>query len=366
MTVYRHHSHVLVAGAVLLAALAGDNTTEAQQTGADTPAHGSINTAEIISQTVSAIPNCLSWRIEGICVWLNCGITGCSIRESLRVGHYNPDLVVCAYNHLAHNPWDEIRNTLGLTQEEAAATALGVAPIPGAGTALPDTGVGDGHHHRGETGRDHDRNIRYKEADVIGHPLASLMDFVGEAVEFLCPSETEMLYPYYQSALDAVQWRYNLIEMAYPEAFTPGLREIGNWPVNTWGAVYPRGGFTTQSEDPKAGAIVAQRAGDIVTRTGQPRVYTPVEGSVSGYRVWTDPLREGDADTGQWQMHYPRSSGSCEVFGEDDRYAALAGWADDMRAASDVDQDYAWTLWRRYSCCQRRGSYITTIPLPSD
>ena len=43
--------------------------------------------------------------------------------------------------------------------------------------------------------------------------------------------------------------------------------------MQTWGGVYPRTGWTTQAEEPKAAAINAQRAGDIVTRAGQPHVY---------------------------------------------------------------------------------------------
>ncbi len=40
-----------------------------------------------------------------------------------------------------------------------------------------------------------------------------------------------------------------------------------------WGNVYPRQGFLVQPDDFKAAAVMAQRAGDVITRNGQPHVY---------------------------------------------------------------------------------------------
>src|SRR3546814_19867150 len=73
--------------------------------------------------------------------------------------------------------------------------------------------------------------------------------------------------PYLLSPLDMLAWRYNVPEMVYPEALIPGRREVGaRTTMNLWGNVYPRGGFLHQTDDFKAGAVVAQRAGDVVTR----------------------------------------------------------------------------------------------------
>ena len=70
----------------------------------------------------------------------------------------------------------------------------------------------------------------------------------------------------------------------------------------------------------------AQRAGDIVTRTAQPRVYVLVTASSpSSQRVRSPgPLREKDRRTGTWQMIVPRTETSCDVFGTND-LASLAG-----------------------------------------
>src|SRR3546814_18878842 len=76
--------------------------------------------------------------------------------------------------------------------------------------------------------------------------------------------------PYLLSTLDTLAWRYNVPEMAYPEALIPGMREVGaRTTMNLWGHVYPRGGFLHQTADHKTGAVLAQRAGDVVKPRGQ-------------------------------------------------------------------------------------------------
>ena len=171
----------------------------------------------------------------------------------------------------------------------------------------------------------------------------------------LCQSQTTSFVPYFQSGLDALSWRQEVPEIFYPASFIPGLREIGTWPLQTWGGVYPRTGWTTQAEEPKAAAINAQRAGDIVTRTAQPHVYVPVTGSSSsGQKVWPPgPLLEKDRRTGTWQMMVPLSESSCNVFGTND-LASLTGWGG---GRVDDAGDYVWNLWRPYKCCERKGQF---------
>lgn len=150
--------------------------------------------------------------------------------------------------------------------------------------------------------------------------------------------------PYLLSTLDTVAWRYNVPEAVFPEALVPGMREIGaRTTMNLWGNVYPRGGLLHQSDDHKAAAVVAQRAGDIVTRRGQLHVYQPLlANSQPGY--WpAGALLEGRGSTGKWQELAPQLSTSCEVF-PSNRF---------LRQAQRGD--YAWALWRPYSCCKRRG-----------
>ena len=164
------------------------------------------------------------------------------------------------------------------------------------------------------------------------------------------------MVPYFQSALDALSWRQEVPEIFYPASLVPGLREIGTWPLQTWGGVHPRTGWTTQAEEPKAAAINAQRAGDIITRPAQPHVYLPVvETPSSSLKIWSPgPLIEKDPGTGVWQMLLPEAEGSCDVFGLDDR-ASLTGWGG---GKVDPEGDYVWNLWRPYQCCTRRGQFF--------
>ena len=308
---------------------------------------GAVTTPGIVAKTTAAALSCMRWMPIGMCFWLRCSWTGCRVRTSIKIGHYNPDLVVSSYNELGGNPWVEIRATLGLAQKAAATGLLGAllpVPIDSAGNRTEGT-AGN---------RDH-KNMVFRETDAIGHPLSSLSGLVA-GVGLLCQSQTTAFFPYFQSGLDALSWRQEVPEIFYPASFILGLRELGTWPLQTWGGVYPRTGWTTQAEEPKAAAINAQRAGDIVTRAGQPHVYVPVTGS-SGFRqkVWPPgPLVEKDRRTGTWQMMVPRTETSCNVFGTND-LASLTGWGG---GRVDGAGDYAWNLWRPYKCCSRSGQWF--------
>jgi integrating conjugative element protein (TIGR03756 family) len=307
---------------------------------------GSINTATITSKTAAASLSCIRWRPIGVCFWLRCSLKGCKIKTSPKVGHYNPDLVVSVYNELGGNPWTEMALSLGTAQKATAGTLL---------TALLGvTADSAGNRTEGSRNREH-RNMVYREADAIGHPVATLSQ-IAHISGLICPSQTTSFMPYFQSALDALSWRTEIPETLYPASILPGMREIGSWPLQSWGGVYPRTGWSTQAEEPKAAAIVAQRAGDIVTRTGQAHVYVPVSGrpSFSG-KVWPPgPLYETDDRTGDWQMLTPNTETSCNAFGAND-LATIAGWG-----GGKVDRggDYAWNLWRPYKCCRRRGQWF--------
>lgn len=277
-----------------------------------------LNTSTIVSSALST--DCLEYRVVGICYWLRCTLFGCSVRTSIKVRHYVPDAVVSSYSNTGENPWLEVR---AMSMPNPTARAGG----------------------DGTTNLDNENNLsRFKNADVIGHPAGSAFSQFASASGYTCEGAGTAFMPYLLSTLDTLAWRYNIPEMAYPEALIPGLREVGNrTSLDLWGNVYPRGGFLHQTDDYKSGAVVAQRAGDIVTRRGQSHVYQPVLASArDGY--WpAGALLESDASTGKWQELTPTLSTACAVFPHSrTRVQALQG-------------DYAWALWRPYSCCQRRG-----------
>jgi integrating conjugative element protein (TIGR03756 family) len=277
-----------------------------------------IDTVTILSSVLS--PDCLAYRVAGLCFWLQCSIVGCSLQTSVRVQHYVPDAVVSSYSNTGENPWAEMR--------------LLSPPNPTAEAG------GDG-----TTNEDHENNLaKFKNADVIGHPAGLVFNEFASQLGLTCTGAGRPFIPYLLSTLDTVAWRYNIPELVYPEALIPGQREIGRrTDLTLWGNVYPRGGFLHHVDDYKAAAVVAQRAGDIVTRRGQPHVYRAlVENDADGY--WpAGELLESDETTGKWQELTPTLSSTCAVFPNDDPHVQA------------VQGDYAWALWRPYSCCERRG-----------
>lgn len=213
-----------------------------------------LTTPAIIASVASL--QCLEYRIVGICYWLLCTPFGCTVRTSPKVRHFIPELVVSSYSNTGSNPWGEM-------------SALSV-PTP--------LSQGGGNLITPSSQRD---NLpRFKNVDGIGHPGGAALTALAQSFGFgyACPSGAVPLAPYYLSTLDPLAWRHAIPESVYPQALTPGMREIGSQAFgNIWGSVYPRQGFLVQPDDFKAAAVMAQRASDFITRVGQPHVYLPLQ-----------------------------------------------------------------------------------------
>jgi len=277
-----------------------------------------LDTSTITSSTLS--PDCLEYRVVGICFWLFCTNFGCSVETSVKVRHYVPDAVVSSYSNTGANPWVDVQS---MSQPNATAQAGG----------------------DGTTNHDNENNLaKFKNGDVIGHPGGYVFSQFTSSFGYSCEGAGTAFMPYLLSTLDTLAWRYNIPEMVYPEALIPGEREIGTrTDRNLWGNVYPRGGFLHQNDDYMTGAVVAQRAGDIVTRSGQIHVYQPLLADAEDGYWPAGELVETDAQTGKWQELTPTLSRTCAVFPHtNSRIQAQQG-------------DYAWALWRPYSCCEREG-----------
>lgn len=284
-----------------------------------------LDTSTIVASTLSV--DCLEYRVAGICFWLRCTLFGCSVESSIKVQHYIPDAVVSTYSNTGENPWEEVQD---FSQANSTAQAGG----------------------DGTTNESHENNLaKFKNADVIGHPGGWAFGPFASASGYTCEGAGAAFMPYLISNLDSVAWRYTIPESVYPESLVLGRREIGTrMGLDLWGNVYPRGGFLHQTDDYKAAAVVAQRAGDIVTRNGQIHVYQPLlANSHDGY--WpAGALVETDASTGKWQELTPTLSNSCAVFPHT------------HRRIQAHQGDYAWTLWRPYSCCEREGQiFLSSI-----
>ncbi|BCZ51122.1 integrating conjugative element protein [Enterobacter cloacae] len=281
-----------------------------------------ITTPEIAVSALS--PECVHYQIVGVCYWLFCSPFGCSVRTSVKVRHFRPDLVVSAYSVTGQNPWTEMSPLS--------------SPLPGIAEAGGDTNPrAVGQHSK----------VRFKNADAIGFPAGDALANFFSQFGYVCAPSSQPFLPYFLSTLDALAWRSGVPEMFYPEALTPGLREVSK-DGDMWGNIYPRAGALSQTHDYKTGAVIAQRAADLVTRNGQQHVYIPLTASShDGY--WPpDPVTEGDISNHQWQMLVPKKSASCAIFPDG---SSTDSYADKLAE----DGAYVWTLWRPYKCCPRRG-----------
>ena len=291
----------------------------------------STSSADISSTAVAGIGKCTNWQAIGVCYWLRCGLSGCGIKTSPKVGHYRPDLVVSVFRRHDEHPWQEADVLYGSVMRESLEAWARFA-----GASSPDA-LSEGRSA-----------LRFHEADALGHPLT---DFAASTdFPYVCDTQTLPLKLYWSSALDATEWRSGTIDKFLPPALIPGWREVGSWPLRTWGAIYPRTGWTIQSDPAKAAALIAQRAGDIVTRTETHRITLPFESR--GQAHWPPKsLFEGNAKTGSWQMVSPQEGKSCDVFGVND-FASAASWGGGRIA---TDRTWIWNLWRPYKCCERAG-----------
>lgn len=275
-----------------------------------------LDTASITSSVLS--PNCLEYRVVGICFWLLCTPFGCKVKTSTKVRHFIPELVVSSYATTGSNPWGEMA-TLSF-------------PINGAD--------GGGNLITPNTRRD---NLpRFKNVDGIGHPGGWIATELASQSGYACASGATAFMPYYLSTLDSLAWRHGIPESLYPESLMPGIREIGRQASGSmWGNVYPRQGFLVQPDDFKAAAVMAQRAGDVITRNGQPHAYVPLT-PIPRDGYWPPgPIVENDASTHKWQLLSPQILSTCTIFPSD--------------PVPSADGGYAWSLWRPYSCCKREG-----------
>ncbi|MDF7679938.1 TIGR03756 family integrating conjugative element protein [Enterobacteriaceae bacterium ESL0689] len=289
-----------------------------------------LNTAQITASAVTQ--DCINWRVSGICYWLFCTAFGCSVKTSVKVTHFIPEVVVSTYVAPGGNPWIEmalVSQTASGLENIATGTLSGVS----VGGANPADMKYQGQRKS---------SIRFKYADAIGHPSTSLIG--GSIAGYSCDSAAIPLMPYFLSTLDSIAWRTGIPESLYPEALIPGRREIGNQMYgNMWGNVYPRSGFVSQTDDDKASAVVAQRVADIITRTGQPHVYQVLRGTHrNGYWPPGEVMENTGTKNHKWQRLAPQMTQSCAVF-------------PDGEHSTSSDNNEAFALWRPYSCCKRMG-----------
>lgn len=300
-----------------------------------------LSTLDVVQNTLQALPNCFRYKIVGLCFWLKCVGSFCSINTTPKVDHYLPDAVVSVFQKQNSNPWDYANNMI-----DKVAFPFGNSAIKHA----LDVDIGYGNKSASTV---HDGDTLAKEADLIGNPA---LKFFSNFRQYVLPSQATPFIPYYISFIDSYMWRSPLYEtLLYPHTLIPGVHIVGSL-MNNWGSVYPRTGMLMQPQDTKAAAVMAQRAADIATRSMQPHVYNPLIGPC-GSHCEINEVTEND-DHSEWQMIFPAVEKNCKVFGEND--LSSKPWGSDN--AQKGNGNYAWALWRRYhGCIEGEGKYIGSI-----
>ncbi|RBW47314.1 hypothetical protein DS885_03970 [Psychromonas sp. B3M02] len=320
------------------------------------PDDNDISSFELFVDPITNL-DCTDYCFEGTCMFLSCGFTGCTIRSSLRMSHRNPDFVVSAFSELGDNPWTEFRLIWGDLEK-----SVGESVISWIGSSA-DTGGGKTttKASKGGTGNKV-LSTTFREVDVAGY----YYDFSQIDDDYFCDSTTKPFVPYYSSGFDAYLWRTGLTDILYtPLIFT---ESIGIPYIKEWGSLYWRTGFIKQLNPAKANAVLSMRAVNIVSSNNNSRVYMPSTGTPSGSSqkfFFTPSTTKADGSDGSaWQMRLPKKDDTCVVFdeiAESENTASYSDWTTDRWKTNKSPSVYI--VWRKYECCQRKGSYINTVPL---
>ena len=109
-------------------------------------ATAAVTTATIVSSSLS--PDCLEYKVVGICYWLFCTPYGCKVKTSAKVRHFVPDAVVSSYANTGENPWTEMAS---------------FSPVSSVAAGGKDPGD---HATQAHT----TNSARIKNPKIIGHP----------------------------------------------------------------------------------------------------------------------------------------------------------------------------------------------------
>ncbi len=289
-----------------------------------------LQTADIAESTVKCGDECIDWKIVGVCFWLKCSLFSCSVKESVRYSHFIPDLVVVSYSGV-DSPWEDTMN-------------WNDSP--------------DGTMSQSESLDDQDTFLNFKNVDIISQPALPAWNALGDQ-EYFCNSQLSMpMRPYFLSDLDP-NWIDPGIEQIYPQSilgwptikandvkFLPGLLDP------YWAPVYPRCGWSAHPLDPVNGAVAAFRASHILTNRASLHVHIPPTGDC-GNRCWPPgAVKENSSTENKFQLIFPDLEDTAKMLG---------GSASKLsNGRNTVQQAYAWNLWRRYRCCDKKGQIFIT------
>lgn len=291
-----------------------------------------INSATIIKNTLTALPNCLHYKVPmHVCLWVN---EFGKVNTTPVLDHYLPDLVVSVFAKPSDNPWFEVNKIIDHAGQPVQQAII---------KTVTGFNAGSGSH---SLLNQREQMIVFKEADVIGNPAISIIPSHG-----LLPSAASSWKPYFISMADSVLWR-GLPPASLPEeglALAMNFKHHIGTGITNWGGIYPHEGKVIGDNDVKASAVIAARAADLLTNH---QIFGHVYQSLSnqcGKHCRAASIEENSKET-YFQMIYPIVQNTCQVLGEDASYRA------DMINSTG---SYVWVIWRHYQgCADGDGQYI--------
>jgi len=143
------------------------------------PAHAGFGTAELVSTTISQIPDCLDYRILGLSLRVIWTPYGPYYFWTLHVGHTVPAMVNQSHPYLDEMPWEEYSMLLGTAYREASEAIVHVGFLGLANNV--EIGAGRYKHHK--FGRHY--APQHYESAVIGHPAMIIFQRTGGG-NFFC------------------------------------------------------------------------------------------------------------------------------------------------------------------------------------
>lgn len=311
---------------------------------------GVMTTLEISEATMSAALSCMDWEVRGICIWMTCLVPPlCTFSASTKVKNFVPELVMQSYDRANGEPWTESQDINQVSQGDADSNWVTTIISWIEDVNVEDLGIRGGITT--ETKEDHHANLHFKLVDAYGNPaLIAYNALARSSFGLVCAGQSTPFYPYFISNLDSIAWRWDIPEMFYPQAWLPLVTvwDLGS-AINNYGPIYPRHGFMTAQDPLKAAVLSAFRAAHFITRTGEPHLYFTIDTpEQDGY--WpAGPLDKDDEETGMWQMLYPYTDDSCEIFPYD-------GNPPGNRRSEDGS--FIWNFWKSYKCCERQGAVL--------
>jgi hypothetical protein len=131
-----------------------------------------------------------------------------------------------------------------------------------------------------------------------------------------------------------------------------------------WGGLYPHEGKVATSNDAKAAAVIAQRAGDLITSSELSHLTGHVFYHLSnqcGQHCDASPVQE-NSDKTRFQMIYPIENDDCDDFDKDTIFGKTISYGNDLENAGKGA--YAWVIWRFYSgCSDGIGAYMGKVEI---